>query len=110
MGKPALVPKSAGTVLGPILAYPFSLTLLCFGMAIWAARVLFTTAKLPKAAIFINGSALLFWVMLEIAVPSFLALPYHPHFAVLILVVVVMVLVCTGRCITPRILRVLRIL
>ena len=105
MGKPASISKSAGTTLGPILACPLLLTLLCLGMAIWAERVLFTTAKLPKATIFFNSFALLFWVMLELAVFSFLALSYHPHFAVLILLVVVVliilgILIRAGRRIT----------
>ena len=97
MGKPASISKSAGTTLGPILACPLLLTLLCLGMAIWAERVPFTTALLQKAAVLIDSFALFLRVMLELTILSFVALSHHPHLAVfLLLVVVLIILVVLG--------------
>ena len=103
MGKPASFSKFASTIFGQILASTLLFNLLCLFVVIRAEGVPFTTALLPKATILFDSFTLFLRVMLKLAVPSFLALSYHPHFAVFLLLVVVIFLIfliCAGRRIT----------
>ena len=84
MSKPTIVTETASTNRRPIMAHSFLLTLLCLRMAKWAEGVLITMAWFPKATFLVDSSTLLLGVMLEIAVLSLVAFPYHPHSTILI--------------------------
>ena len=91
MGKPAIVTETASTSRRPIMAHSFLLTLLCLRMAKWAEGVLITMALFPKTTFLVDSSTLLLGVMLEIAISTLVASPYHPHFAIYIFLIAIAV-------------------